>query len=913
MKNLRKISLVLVLALIVGTFGNVLPASAAKEIKSSWSFKTASGKTVEVGKTINLKKNEFQDFNLYKSGSEIKQNDSRYTVTWSSSDKNVVWVDASNGKLRADKFKKLSDEYYEATVTAKIINKTTRAVARRSFIVSVGTPAPKADHIAVQFKDGTDPSETLKIGQSYTLETLAYDKDDKLVADAGLYYAYFCDKSGITIAGSTIKPTADGEYTITVGAFETEAEAKAATSADDAAYIAFLENLVVEANKPQITDLRQIDLYTVALTFNKAEYATDLLNNSNKLTITYYISGSQYTEIFQELMIDDENPATVLITLYSNLTEGVTYNFTYKSTETVSATVTGSGTKPARIELVSETVEVEREYFFKVKVLNDKGVDITEMIPYTCTFEDMNSEFVSYYMLDPASIYFFEAGKTAVIRAKLDLGYDDYGNPITPLYHTAQFTSIPKAKPIYSNCNGFFLGSATDVADSLTYTTGSKTICMDDFDQYLYATFTYTDEYREPHKRYIAHGQDAEDGKVYTYVSSNPNVLEVDPSSGLLYPFSKGSASIHIKDEENHIVGTVGITVGEARYLASLSITNQSATKLSATGNLSADEYITLKLNAKDQYGGKMDDVDYTFALTGATDIDNSFHSAFSHSLDGDTLKIWEGPLLSTIVTSTSPVRRFTVTVTAERLDKKLDAKTFNITVKNVTNITATPTPKLTISQTNIDLKLDKDNLSDYESTIGVISTDSNDYFIRRENIKLIRSASNADKQKGVFSVLILLDGEAVTDSILPIEISDNKLVLKPVTRRGSEIEKAKLGTYSIRLYRGNGTKAQPITTGAVILTDSTPAVDVSIKDKNIADTDSATLESAMTFKRGTTDISSYVEIIDFVPRLVNKTYQISELTLKVYAKELNSNWPSEEDYTTVVLDKLNLQFRLPY
>ena len=48
MKNLRKISLVLVLALIVGTFGNVLPASAAKEVKSSWSFKTTSGKTVGV-------------------------------------------------------------------------------------------------------------------------------------------------------------------------------------------------------------------------------------------------------------------------------------------------------------------------------------------------------------------------------------------------------------------------------------------------------------------------------------------------------------------------------------------------------------------------------------------------------------------------------------------------------------------------------------------------------------------------------------------------------------------------------------------------------------------------------------------------------------------------------------------------
>ena len=105
----KKLSLVLIMALIIGTFGNVVMASAATAT-SSWSVKTSSGIVLAVAKdakkadTIYLTKNEFQDFNLYKSGKEIKQTNSSYQVTWSSDDETVIWIDAKNGKARADKF-----------------------------------------------------------------------------------------------------------------------------------------------------------------------------------------------------------------------------------------------------------------------------------------------------------------------------------------------------------------------------------------------------------------------------------------------------------------------------------------------------------------------------------------------------------------------------------------------------------------------------------------------------------------------------------------------------------------------------------------------------------------------------------------------------------------------------------------
>ena len=915
MKRMKKnVSLVLVLALLIGMFGNVVAASAAT--KSSWSFKTKSGLTIEIDETINMQKNEFQDFNLYKSGKEITQKDSRYTVTWSSSDKNVVWVDSSNGKARADKFGKLDDEYVEATVTAKIKNKTTGAVAYRRFKVSVGTPEPEGptvDHIALQFKDGTDPSQALKIDQTYTLETLIYDTEDGLITaeDASLYLKYFCDKTGVTVSGSTIKPTKAGEYTITVGAFETEDAAKAATSAAKALFKAELKNLVVEDNKPKISEIRQVDLYTVALTFNKADYAKALAENSSLLTVTYDIAGYKYTTDFSELLIEEKNPSTVLVSLYSGLTEGITYTFTYKTTDTISASVTGSGTKPAQIVLESAQVEIEREYYFEAKILNDKGVDITDIVSYSCTFEDVNSTFASSYILDTNYIYFFEEGKSAVIRAKLDLGYDDYGNPLQPIYsNAAQFVSIPKAKPIIGSVNGSALALADQAADSLTYTATVKTVCMNDFDHYIYATFPYIDEFRETHTRYIVKGQDTTDGTVYSYKSSNPNVLEVNEVDGSLYPFAKGAASVYILDADGKAVGAVSISVTDERALTSFTLTNQSSTKLSADGNVlseNPDEYLTIKLNAKDQLSSKVD-ANYSFAMVGEDAYD--FGSLFNYDLDEKTgtLKIWEGTSLLAALGNSS-LRRFTIEATAEYMGKTIPSK-FYITVKDVTN-PGTTTSKLVISNTNIDLKLNKDSLEDYKSIIQVVTTDSTGYYISTESVQLIDNASKALTAENQYSLLILYKNGDASDDV-SITNTNGTVILNPITENGNELEKTKnLGTYTIRLYKGNGTKAQPISNGSIVLSDSTPSVSVSVKTKNISNTDPDTIKKALNIKRGNTDISAYVDhIVITKGRQVNTTYQVSELVLYIKVTELNPDWPSEAHYTEVTLTGLNLQFK---
>jgi len=919
MKNMKKqLSLFLVLALILGTFGNLTFASAAAK-ESSWSFKTRTGQVIKVGGDINMQKDEYQNFDIYKSGKEIKPTDKTRTITWSSSDDDVIWIDPSNGRARADKFGTMTEDYGEAVITARIENKVTKAVTRRSFNVSVGTKGPDIDYIKLGFKDGTDVSQALKIDTTYMLETLVYDESDKLIPaeEHKLYFAYFCDKAGITVSGASIKPTADGEYTITVGAFASEAEAKAATSAKDALYTAELKNLVVEANKPKITEIRQIDLSTVALTFNKAEYAKALINDTRLLTVSFDISGYPQSVDFHELLIDAENPAIVWVSLYTGLTEGITYTFSYKGTETTSASITGSGTKPAQIVLQEGQVQIERDYFFEVKILNDKGVDITSISPYTCSFESLDPEAAQQYILDGNSLYFFTEGQRAVIKATLDLGYDNYGKQLPPLTSIARFVSIPQIKPIIGSCNGFALAAPGTKENSLTYDTATKTICKGDFDTYsVYATFPYIDEERKTHTRYIVSGEDPTDGTKYTYKSTNPNVLEVNETTGLLFPFDSGYASIYIFDESEKVVGTMNISVAAERALTTLALTNQSSPKLSATGNTNGDESVTIKLTAKDQLGTtvKPSDIAYTFTVTEPADSD--FNVLFNHEFDHDTgiLKLWEGALLDDIVTTKSPVRRFTIKVSAEYKDKTI-SQTFYLTVKNVTNVAEADTKQeLVISQRNIDLKLNKDSLEDYKSVLQVITTDKNGYFIRRENVQLVSSANTAITDSGIYSLVILYKNAAATGYVT-IENTNGTVTLNPLTLRGDEIVKTEnLGTYSIRLYKGNGTKAEPKATANIVLSDTTPDITVSVKTKNIADTDPVTIKNALTVKRGDTDISAYVDrVIPMNERHVNTTYQIPELILYIKVKELNPNWPSDTDYTEVTLTGLNLQFKKPY
>ncbi len=891
----KKLSALLILSLLVGMFTGMIPASAA----SAWLFKTTSGKEIAVNDSLTMKKNEYQDFNLFRHGEEIAVNDAKYQITWSSSDEDILWINAKTGQARADKNKAMTAESGEAVITAAIKNKSTGALAYRKFNVVVGKKTPVVDRLEIRFKDGTDPSETLQIGKTYSLETLTLDADGNQLsfAQTKLYRAYFCDQTGIVMNGSEFTPTAAGEYIITVGAFKSKTLSQTATTPDDAEMIAEL-SFIVAPDEPAFESIRQTTLNTVEITLNKAEYAKAIVENNRLLRISYQVGGNVYTTDFQSIDLSPNSKTTLCVTMLTDLTQGVEYSFMHTEYPDVVARVTGSGITPSYIELVSDRVEIEKEYTMQVKVYNKEGVDISSVAFYPCTFEAQNKDALEYaYQLSNNTLYFFKQNNVAVIRATMDLGYDDYGNKLGELTATGNFTSIPQVEPVYGTCNGFAIDTTDASVPDLNYTT-NNTICIGDDLRglFLYARFPYTDTDRKTTSNYIEKGTDTVDQSAYTYKSSDTGKLLVDDDTGRLYPLAKGNVYVYIINNDNRTVGKALITIEGKRTMSSFAL-SKSTGLLAATGNLDEEDYISIKLMPKDQLGDKMS-ASYSYSLVDP--LTYSDKSLFNFSVDGDTLTITEGIDLATTVTGNT-VRRFVIKITAFCEDKTL-SKNFTISVKNTSKATGIE-PKLVLSASTIDLKLNKTDLSDYESTVRVVSTDNAGYFVSSEKIKWITNVAGASTEKDKYSVLILYKGVAADKLTISQSSNGKELIIKPVTNAGGNtINKADIGRYEIKLYKGNGARAQLKTTSYLDLDDSTPPITVTQKTKTLANTNWDTIKAALSFRRGTTDISQYVEITDIDAVNVGSIYHIRQLKLRIKVKELSNDWTSDQDYTEVTI-----------
>lgn len=938
----KKLSLILIMALIIGTFGNVIMASAAT--KSSWSFETKSGITVDVGKTIHMEKNEFQDFNLYKSGKEIKQTDSRYQVTWSSDDETVIWIDAKNGKARADKFGDMKGDYGEAVITAKIKNKTTKAIAYRKFNVVVGeeeqkptkaptapptpTPtkapeAPKAASIALQFKDQKiDPSQTLEPNYTYSLETRVYDDAGKEISsnDLTLYFKYFSNKDGITFTGADFKAIKEGEYTITVGAYKTEAEAKNATSAKDALFTAELKNLVVQAGAPIITHIQQLTMDTVRLTMNTADYAKKLAESSKLLKVKRTTGGYSYSVPVSSITQDKEDPCSVNVLMRSRLASDSEYTYFYEGYEDYAVLLIGSDTTPAFIELVGGPVEAQAYYQFDVKIYSSRGVDISNVTYYNLRFKALDSNILDFsYQLSGDRIWFTTEGKSAVIEATLDLGYDNKGNRLPELTSVAQFYSIPKAQPIYTSAERFAVADNQSILTpaKLNYNVTPQTICLgdtDDTDLYIAAAFNYIDEKKNESTQYIAAGKDTTGNNyTYTYYSADTSILLVGRANGSLVPIQTGSTAVYvyqykeypIDENKGEVVAVIPITIAPERALETFSITEQSSVSMSTTGSIAGDEYITMKLRALDQQGTPVD-AKYTFSVVepaGAV-----FSSLFNYSTDNGVLKIWEGAGLNSFVSKDIP-KNIIVTVTASYNNVQRQ-QNFQLVVRNTKGSTVYSS-ELFLSNPRVDLKLDSANEDAYTSTVQVRSIDNNGYFIRLENLSRISSISQASTANGAYSIMIT---NAIDDSNaekLKVETSEKEIKIKLVNTSDNVISKEATGVYKITLYRGNGNDAIPVAVKGLEVVDTSSPISVVQNKFSLLSPDSGSVKDALTILRGTTDITEYVMIDDMKKIHVDSILVVYELYAKISAQEQNKEWGKDLHTSVTIPLETPLQFTI--
>jgi len=912
MKNMKqKLSLVLVLALLVSLFSGIVSASAATVTKSSWSFRTTSGKRIDVNGKISMKKNEFQDFNLYKSGKQIKENDATYQVTWSSDDEDVIWINSKTGKSRADRSKTMKEDYGEATITAKIENKKTGAIAYRKFLVTVGNKPSELAEVVLSFEESIDPTQTLELGKSYKYVTTYFDQNGEPfdISDSDACPLIFFDQEAIDINvdDETITVKKAGEHKVTIAVFDTAEDADEAESAEDSDITSEL-SFYVEDPTPQIVDIRQTELTEVEITFNKEEYAKDAVENRQKLTMAYLLNGREIQSTYQLASIKEDDPNTVCITLFSSLSEGIDYVFRYAGKEkTLEAKLSGSGNIPAYIKLVPEDVEIETDYKMQVKVYNAAHVDITSVIKYPLHFEALDNRYEYDYIISDNTLFFLTKGVVAQIKVTMDMPYDAMGNPMADLHDIAYFTSVPKAEPIYFDCDAYSITTEAGTLEpkKLTYQQVPKTLCADDVDLYLSASFTYIDTKKKESKQYIVKGVDSLGNSGYTYVSTNESYLLVDRYTGKLYPLQKGGAGVQILNPKGETIGVATVKISENRMLDNFVIINQGAQTMSATGDTSGIEVMNFNVRALDQNGEPIENVRFSYQIT-YPEYTAPFETVFNHSYENNTLKIWENDGLTKEVVPGS-IKAFNIEVSATYGTKR-EKTTIRVIVKNTVGVKVAKT-ELSVSQERIDLKLDKGSLDGYDSEIQVRTYDSSNessrYLIGLENIKQVYSTAEISTSLDAYSVLIQRNGEPVTGEEFVLD--GKTITLKPVKKDGMVITKAPTGVYEIKLYKGTGSKAQLISARNIILIDTTEPIEVSQKERYASGTELEKLQEHLVFTWGDKDISQYVTPIQhtFIP--VNNLCHVSEIKARVYLHGLNEEWP--KDYYVITDIKTAVQF----
>ena len=957
----KKISMLMVLAMLVSLFSGVVSASAA----SAWSFKSTNGKyDVAVKETIIMEKNEYADFDLYKEGEKVTK--ATYTAVWESSDPDVVWVDATNGRLRADKFGK-AEAGDKAMISATFTNVATGKSATRSFYIQIAAdPVVEAPEykIAVNFGD-----EAFVTGEKYNLEGVV--TADGVEIDAEVVFSI----DGKAIEGA-YAPTKAGDVTIV-----------ATVTIDGEEYTASYDCIVV-AKEVKITAIEQVELNKIRVIFNDAAFAAQAVAAANEdIEATFELTFNADKDLKEgedrvdhELYFaeaDKDNANCVYITMYKKLEDGLKYKLEYKVNDKVVAYnwVTGTGNVPADVEVTEKGYVVGdyRALAYVVKNANDviintisaaEGGFDAELYPVEWTLVSEENDKYDF-SADDGSIYFLEDGAKATVKISIDMGYDDNANEIADLTDEGTVwgtdATDTNVKPL-----GYKVATARPADDKFVSGTTAQQFFVGEGDVetgselYLYAYYEIKDETGKPSKKYIEYGLSTDENNIdiFTYQSSNTDIVSVDEESGRVYPVAVGTAKIYIK-VEGKVIGYATVQVLKESMLVTFSADIDGSNKISVLpSSENEDDYhgiwnqkVTVKETFKNQRG---DDISANVAVTYelVSIIKDSAENVYKGEDGLNALFTYGAGTTKTFVPDVlfaddilDDGKKVTVKVKATAVftckdDSEIEkVDTFSFQIKNINGVKAKD-PVLSVTS-NIDMNLAKiqgdpvDSLAKRMGSIKLTQSDAENFFIREVPFELVNDATAADAPKavsaGAYTVVVTKADYALTNTD-KVEVAPNvtadtcdhctgtySVTVDPFNVNAGEIEKADKGSYKVRLYKGDGAKAKLVTTKIMKISDSTKAITIQKVKENISGvTTIDELAAAIKFYSGEgveikledgkgldLIIGDIIVDLDYKTDDTSRVY-IYSITADMPVKAYNAKWANDTEYTevTIIVDK---------
>lgn len=564
-KFFKKLSLVLVLAMVLSVFAPVAGAFAAKAPKLN-----STNKYLHLGR-VDSGENQF-NFNISNKGKG-------WSYYWESSNEAVATVNEKNGVVTAKK----------AGVTMISVEITDAEGEEVDTLIAKVTVRDNIKTVKI-----SNPKDTLKVGEEHDYDRSYVSEANKTTGSKSVT-RWTVEPEGAEISDKGIfVATKAGEYTVTAYSFQSLARYKAWDKDPVANAGEVLDSdstTVVVAGS--MLEPKQVSLDTVKVLFDSA--MTDIEKN---LSIHQLVGETKVKQIVKKVAVAaDKKSADV--TVYVPFNAGATYVVDYTGLDSVRFDAATTNVEDvAAIEITTSQATLNESTKVEYRLLNADNVDIT-----TSTLEarvTMASDGAVGTFFDGKNITVFNKNAMATITATFHTyKYDQVGNEIGAKTHTAIVVGVEKAATNITGLNAWTIVNNNDPK----FDDMKKQIAVGDSGYRLFVEFNQQTGTADPVK--INSNQSDQSGK-FDFTSSDKNILIVD-QQGNLYPVANGDVIVVVSYGEagsRTAIGAITISVSAKRAVGTYTLDKYNVT---LTNSKTINQTDTVKISLKDQLGADYD------------------------------------------------------------------------------------------------------------------------------------------------------------------------------------------------------------------------------------------------------------------------------------------------------------------
>ena len=552
----KKLSFVLAGAMVLST---LTPASGA--------FAAKAPKLNSTSKYLHLGREKENEYNF-----NVSNKKSGWKYEWTSANEDVVKVDKKNGVAKATGVGSTKVSVVITDKDGEEVDELKAKVTVRDNIATVKISNPLTESLAVGAEHDFNRSFFTESGSTKKTSSITrwtVDSEKATINEKGVFVA-----------------TEAGEYTVTARSFQSKAKYESwLTDAEKyAGYVNATDSTKVTVAASMV-GAKQADLNTFKLTFN-----SPITDAADKITVSQLVGDTLMKQPIEKVSMDAENKVAT-VDMYADFAQGSTYVIEYPDMEKVTFTaVTVKPEEVNEVKVKTTQAQVDKDTKIEVELLNKDGVNITTDELLTRMTYETSTDTV---MLSDNVLSMFKIGETTQITATFH-SYDfdgSNGQERNNKVGVGVVRCVEEVIDTVGNIKAYTVAGKDDTPD---FKDTNTKVAADDMNKRIYvqARMNAADV-----DDFDFDNTDPTYGYLFTFKSSNADVLIVNSESGVLYPVKAGSASVIVSYDEK-VIGAVTVTVSSERKLATIKLDTNSF--VLSNGIADAKE---VGLTVKDQYG----------------------------------------------------------------------------------------------------------------------------------------------------------------------------------------------------------------------------------------------------------------------------------------------------------------------